>query len=206
MYGNRLSGEFTTGLKDFLVVANANKQGGFVICPCVDGFSFRPACSRERQGGTLTSARDLPSSASSLPRRRRASRAKLGAAAGPPLPLVWRWRRGPAQSAGAAPLRRRRRRPDGARSAWFRRGGGAAGSLLARPNAGASVAMGGDGGPGSGPVGLDLGRAWTGSGWVGLRGLVPGQPGVAQCPRRQRLVRVEAVAGVWPGWQCSCLL
>ena len=26
MYGNRLSGEFTTGLKDFLVVANANKQ------------------------------------------------------------------------------------------------------------------------------------------------------------------------------------
>ncbi|XP_037444808.1 uncharacterized protein LOC119313103, partial [Triticum dicoccoides] len=35
MYGNRLSGEFTTGLKDFLVVANANKQGGFVICPCV---------------------------------------------------------------------------------------------------------------------------------------------------------------------------
>ena len=36
MYGNRLSGEFTTGLKDFLVVANANKQGGFVICPCVN--------------------------------------------------------------------------------------------------------------------------------------------------------------------------
>ena len=36
MYGNRLSGEFTTGLKDFLVVANANKQKGFVICPCVD--------------------------------------------------------------------------------------------------------------------------------------------------------------------------
>ena len=35
MYGPRLSGEFTTGLKDFLVVANANKQGGFVICPCV---------------------------------------------------------------------------------------------------------------------------------------------------------------------------
>ncbi|KAK1614593.1 hypothetical protein QYE76_020110, partial [Lolium multiflorum] len=35
MYANRLSGEFTTGLKDFLVVANANKQGGFVICPCV---------------------------------------------------------------------------------------------------------------------------------------------------------------------------
>ena len=27
MYGNRLSREFTTGLKDFLVVANANKQG-----------------------------------------------------------------------------------------------------------------------------------------------------------------------------------
>ncbi|XP_044947283.1 uncharacterized protein LOC123396399 [Hordeum vulgare subsp. vulgare] len=36
MYGNRLSREFTTGLKDFLVVANANKQKGFVICPCVD--------------------------------------------------------------------------------------------------------------------------------------------------------------------------
>ena len=36
MYSNRLSGEFITGLKDFLVVANANKQGGFVICPCVD--------------------------------------------------------------------------------------------------------------------------------------------------------------------------
>ena len=35
MYGNRLSREFTTGLKDFLVVANANKQGGFVTCPCV---------------------------------------------------------------------------------------------------------------------------------------------------------------------------
>ncbi|KAK1696300.1 hypothetical protein QYE76_012997 [Lolium multiflorum] len=35
MYGNRLSGEFSTGLNDFLVVANANKQGGFVICPCV---------------------------------------------------------------------------------------------------------------------------------------------------------------------------
>ena len=35
MYASRLSGEFTTGLKDFLVVANANKQGGFVICPCV---------------------------------------------------------------------------------------------------------------------------------------------------------------------------
>src|SRR3954471_20729507 len=36
MYGNRLSREFTTVLKDFLVVANANKQKGFVICPCVD--------------------------------------------------------------------------------------------------------------------------------------------------------------------------
>ena len=36
MYGNRLSGEFIMGLKDFLVVANANKQGGFVICPCVN--------------------------------------------------------------------------------------------------------------------------------------------------------------------------
>ena len=35
MYGNRLSREFTTGLKDFLVVANANKQVGFVICACV---------------------------------------------------------------------------------------------------------------------------------------------------------------------------
>ena len=35
MYGNRLSGEFSAGLKDFLVVANANKHGGFVICPCV---------------------------------------------------------------------------------------------------------------------------------------------------------------------------
>ena len=34
MYGPRLSGEFTTGLKDFLVVANANKQQGFIICPC----------------------------------------------------------------------------------------------------------------------------------------------------------------------------
>ncbi|XP_044954363.1 uncharacterized protein LOC123404496, partial [Hordeum vulgare subsp. vulgare] len=36
MYVNRLSGEFTTGLKDFLVVANANKRGGFVMCPCVN--------------------------------------------------------------------------------------------------------------------------------------------------------------------------
>ncbi|XP_073365533.1 uncharacterized protein [Aegilops tauschii subsp. strangulata] len=34
MYGPRLSGEFTTGLKDFPVVANANKQQGFIICPC----------------------------------------------------------------------------------------------------------------------------------------------------------------------------
>ena len=36
MYGNRLSREFTTGLKDFLVVANANKKKGFVVCPCVE--------------------------------------------------------------------------------------------------------------------------------------------------------------------------
>src|SRR4051812_3025762 len=35
MYSSRLSGEFTTGLKDFLVVANANRQQGFIICPCV---------------------------------------------------------------------------------------------------------------------------------------------------------------------------
>src|SRR3954469_2456993 len=34
MYGSRLSGEFTTGLKDFLIVANANRQQGFIICPC----------------------------------------------------------------------------------------------------------------------------------------------------------------------------
>ena len=34
MYGNPFSSEFTTGLKNFLVVANANKQQGFIICPC----------------------------------------------------------------------------------------------------------------------------------------------------------------------------
>ena len=34
MYGNRLSGKFITGLKDFLVVANANKQRGLIIYTC----------------------------------------------------------------------------------------------------------------------------------------------------------------------------
>jgi hypothetical protein len=34
MYGNRLSGEFITGLQGFLCVADANKRNGFVVCPC----------------------------------------------------------------------------------------------------------------------------------------------------------------------------
>ena len=34
IYGDRLCDEFITGLNDFLAVANANKKGGFVICPC----------------------------------------------------------------------------------------------------------------------------------------------------------------------------
>jgi hypothetical protein len=35
MYGNRLCGVFITGLEGFLVAANVNKRGGFVLCPCV---------------------------------------------------------------------------------------------------------------------------------------------------------------------------
>ncbi|KAK1699520.1 hypothetical protein QYE76_016217 [Lolium multiflorum] len=34
MYGNRLCDEFITGVNDFLAVTNANKQRGFVLCPC----------------------------------------------------------------------------------------------------------------------------------------------------------------------------
>ena len=34
MYGNRVSCEFIDGLRDFLLVADANKRNGFVICPC----------------------------------------------------------------------------------------------------------------------------------------------------------------------------
>jgi hypothetical protein len=34
MYGNRLSGEFITGLQGFLRVADANRWNGFSVCPC----------------------------------------------------------------------------------------------------------------------------------------------------------------------------
>ena len=34
MYGSRVSGAFVNGLRDFLLVADANKQNGFVVCPC----------------------------------------------------------------------------------------------------------------------------------------------------------------------------
>ena len=34
MYGNQVSCEFIDGLRDFLLVADANKRNAFVICPC----------------------------------------------------------------------------------------------------------------------------------------------------------------------------
>ena len=34
MYGNPVSDEFVDGLRDFLLVADANKRNGLVICPC----------------------------------------------------------------------------------------------------------------------------------------------------------------------------
>ena len=35
MYGDRRTGEFITGLRSFISVAEANNQNGFMCCPCV---------------------------------------------------------------------------------------------------------------------------------------------------------------------------
>jgi hypothetical protein len=34
MYGDRRSAEFIEGVRSFLKVAKANKQNGFMCCPC----------------------------------------------------------------------------------------------------------------------------------------------------------------------------
>ena len=34
MYGNRIQGEFINGMHDFIAVAEANKQNGFMFYPC----------------------------------------------------------------------------------------------------------------------------------------------------------------------------
>lgn len=36
MYIDRRFDEFTAGLDNFMAVAEANKHGGFMYCPCVD--------------------------------------------------------------------------------------------------------------------------------------------------------------------------
>ena len=36
MYGNRRTSEFITGLHNFIDVAEANSQDGFICCPCVN--------------------------------------------------------------------------------------------------------------------------------------------------------------------------
>ena len=36
MYGNRHTSEFITGLHNFIGVAEANSQNGFICCPCVN--------------------------------------------------------------------------------------------------------------------------------------------------------------------------
>ena len=33
-FSTSVSGEFVNGLRDFLLVADANKRNGFVVCPC----------------------------------------------------------------------------------------------------------------------------------------------------------------------------
>ena len=35
MYGDRRTAEYITGLHNFIDVAEANKQNGFIYCPCV---------------------------------------------------------------------------------------------------------------------------------------------------------------------------
>ena len=47
MYGERRSPDFIAGLHKFLVVAEANKEDGFMPCPCVDCRTLRSTLTRE---------------------------------------------------------------------------------------------------------------------------------------------------------------
>ena len=55
MYGERRSPDFIAGLHKFLVVAEANKEDGFMPCPCVDCRNgFKWVCASHHSPNVVT--------------------------------------------------------------------------------------------------------------------------------------------------------
>ena len=61
MYGERRSPDFIAGLHKFLVVAEANKEDGFMPCPCVDCRNVKEHSSSKTLQGHLLRRGFMPS-------------------------------------------------------------------------------------------------------------------------------------------------
>src|SRR5664279_3226692 len=61
MYGDRLSSEYRAGLDEFLGVAQAHKENGFMCCPCVDCRNVRERSSSRVLHGHLLRRGFMPS-------------------------------------------------------------------------------------------------------------------------------------------------
>ena len=48
MYGSRMTSEFISGLQNFIEVAKANKQKGFMSCPCKECMNQKEYSSSKR--------------------------------------------------------------------------------------------------------------------------------------------------------------